>query len=168
MTGAPAGWPRAAARRAGGWWRARLGRLRQDREAGRAMLEMVFLGVLVFVPVVYLILTLGDLQRASFAAAAAAREAGRVFVLSDTDAQGRARAELAAGLTFQDYRESAGNVTVTCDGAPCLRPGGQVDVTVSLVVTLPLVPDLIADRVPASVTVQATHRATVGRFRVAG
>ena len=49
-------------------------RLRSD--TGNAMVEFTFLGVLLFVPLVYLVLAVLDVQRASYGASAAVREAG--------------------------------------------------------------------------------------------
>ncbi len=142
--------------------------VRAGREDGRAIVEFVFLGVLVFVPIVYLIVTLGLIQRASFAAATAAREAGRVFVTSTSDAQARDRAGMAATLAFDDYGVAGGTLTVTCDGSPCLRPEGRVEMTARVTVGLPLVPDFFSGIMPTSVPVEATHEVTVDRFRAGG
>jgi hypothetical protein len=53
---------------------------------------------------------------------------------------------------------------VACDGSPCLRPDGVVTSTATIVVQLPLIPDFVAQRVPASVTISSTHVASVDRF----
>lgn len=147
---------------------ARCRAVRSDREGGRAIIEFIVLGLLLLVPIVYLIVTLALLQRASFAAATAAREAGRVFMTSDTDAQARERGQVAASLTFEDYGVARGTVTLACDGTPCLRPEGKVRAMARVVVSLPLVPDFLAGVIPASVPVEAVHEVTVDRFRSRG
>lgn len=150
------------------WLVRRVRQVRAGREDGRAIVEFVFLGVLVFVPIVYLIVTLGLIQRASFAAATAAREAGRVFVTSTSDAQARERAGIASRLAFEDYGVSGGTLTVACDGSPCLRPEGRVRTTTRVIVNLPLVPDFLGSVIPTSVPIEATHEVTVDRFRAGG
>jgi hypothetical protein len=134
-------------------------------EAGRAILEFIFLGLLLLLPLTYLVLTAARLQAASFSASLAGREAGRAFVTATSDDDGYARARAAALLAFTDFSfEERAAVAVTCDGSPCLRPDGTITSTASIEVQLPLVPDFIAARVPASVTVTSTHVASVDRF----
>ena len=142
-------------------------RLRAPRRAdeGRAILEFVFLGVLLLLPLMYLVMTVARIQAASFSASLAGREAGRAFVTAGSDEEGWARARAAAVLAFADFDfESAGRVTVTCDRSPCLRPQGSVTSTATILVRLPLVPDIVADRVPSTVTVSSTSVTSVDRF----
>jgi hypothetical protein len=152
------------------WGRARhagLASRQAQRRAddGRAIIEFIFLGVLLLVPLTYLVLTVARIQAASFAASLAAREAGRAFVTGASDDAARSRAESAAALAFSDFGFSAGaRVVVTCDGTPCLRPEGRVTAVATIHVRLPLVPDLVADHVPASVTVSSTNVTSVDRF----
>ena len=132
---------------------------------GRAVIEFIFLGILMLLPLLYLVLTMARLQAASFSASLASREAGRAFVTSDTDADGNARAQAAARLAFRDFGfDQDATVAVTCDGSPCLRPEGVVRSDVRIEVQLPLVPDFIAEHVPSSVSVSSTHVSSVDRF----
>ena len=134
-------------------------------EAGRAIIEFIFLGLLLLLPLTYLVLTAARLQAASFSASLAGREAGRAFVTATSDEDGYGRARAAALLAFTDFSfEERAAVAVTCDGSPCLRPDGTVTSTASIEVQLPLVPDFIAAHVPASVTITSTHVASVDRF----
>jgi uncharacterized MAPEG superfamily protein len=137
----------------------------RGRDDGRAIVEFIFLGVLLLVPLVYLVLTAARLQAASFSASLAGREAGRAFVTGASDGEALARAQSAASLAFEDFAFTEGAALgVTCDGSPCLRPEGAVASTATIVVQLPLIPDFIADHVPASVTISSTHVASVDRF----
>lgn len=144
-----------------------LWRLRGDRsrDEGRAIVEFVFLGVLILIPLVYLVLIVGRVQAASFSATTAAREAGRAFTTATSEAEAMARARAAAALSFADFgfTEGAG-VDVSCDGSPCLRPDGRVTATASIEVVLPLVPAFLDGALPLSVPVSSTHVATVDRF----
>ena len=140
-------------------------RLLGRRDDGRAVIEFIFLGILMLLPLLYLVLTMARLQAASFSASLASREAGRAFVTADTDADGHARAQAAARLAFRDFGfDQDATVAVTCDGSPCLRPEGVVRSDVRIEVQLPLVPDFIAEHVPSSVSVSSTHVSSVDRF----
>lgn len=151
----------AAVRRLQRWVRRRAG----AGDDGRAIVEFLVVGLLVLLPVTYLVMTLARVQAAAFAVSTASREAGRAFTTAQGDGTGYARAQAAAALSFEDYDFGGdGSVQVSCDGSPCLRPEGRVQVEATVVVPLPLVPDFLASAVPASVPVSATHVATVDRF----
>ena len=141
--------------------RGRLG----DRDDGRAVIEFVFLGLLLLLPLVYLVLTAARLQAAAFSASLAGRESGRAFVTATNDGDARSRAQAAAGLAFDDFSFSSGtSLSLGCDGSPCLRPEGSVTSTATIEVELPLIPDFLSDRLPSSVTISSSHVATVDRF----
>lgn len=142
--------------------RPRLGR----RDDGRAIVEFLAVGLLVLVPIVYLVVTLARVQAAAFAVSTASREAGRAFTTATSEDSAYGRARAAAAISFEDYDfGSGGTVSVACDGAPCLRPEGRVEVVATVSVRLPLVPDFLAGAIPAAVPVSASHVATVDRFR---
>lgn len=135
------------------------------RDEGRAIIEFIFLGLLLLLPLVYLVLTAARLQAAAFSASLAGRESGRAFVTAASDSDARVRAQAAAGLAFEDFAFSTGaSVSLACDGSPCLRPEGTVTSTATIVVELPLIPDFIAARLPSTVTISSSHVATVDRF----
>lgn len=143
-------------------------RSRAAGDDGSAVVEFVTLGVLLLVPVVYLVLTLGRIQAAAFAAEGAAREAGRVFVTADDEASGdelvRAAVLLAArDQGFEDVDLDSA-VTITCSASPCLTPQARVVVRVELVAVLPGVPAFVDAVVPARVPVRAESVAVVDRF----
>ena len=134
-------------------------------DEGRAIVEFVFLGVLLLLPLVYLVLMAARLQAASFSASLAGREAGRAFVTGSSDGEALARAQSAASLAFEDFAFTEGAALgVACDGSPCLRPDGVVTSTATIVVQLPLIPDFVAQHMPAAVTISSTHVASVDRF----
>ncbi|HET7802311.1 MAG TPA: pilus assembly protein [Humibacillus xanthopallidus] len=137
----------------------------RPRDEGRAIVEFIFLGVLLLLPLVYLVLTAARLQAASFSASLAGRDAGRAFVTGASDGEALGRARSAASLAFEDFAFTEGaTLGVACDGSPCLRPEGVVTSTATIVVQLPLIPDFVADHVPASVTISSTHVSSVDRF----
>ena len=74
---------------------------RDDPERGSAVVEFTFLSLLLMVPVVYFIITVGQLQGGSFAVVGAADQAARVYVAQSDAASGRAVAEQAMQFAHQ-------------------------------------------------------------------
>jgi hypothetical protein len=147
--------------------RARCRRGGVPTESGSAVVEFVFLAVLLLIPLMYLVMALARVQAGAFAVSTSAREAGRAYVTAASlDAAG-ARARAAAHLAFADqgFDDRRTQLTLTCDGDPCLRPDGRVEVTASVIVPLPLVPSFARDVVPLDVPLTASHVAVVDRFR---
>lgn len=144
----------------------RVTRVRRD-DCGNAIVEFVYLAILLMVPLVYMLLTVFQVQRAAFAASSAAREAGRVFVTSTDEALAEDRAKTSAGIVLRDsgLTLAPGDLRITCSSSPCLEPGSRVEVVVRHRVTLPLLPDVFGDGGPASVTVSSEHLEVVDRYR---
>lgn len=138
----------------------------RDGERGSALVEFSWLAILLMVPLVYLVLTVFEVQRAAYAVTAASREAGRAYV---TTAGGdpEARAVAAARLVARDQGVdlAAEDVEVSCARRPCLRPGGSVRVRVDTRVGLPFLPDVLFGHMPASVAVHARHVEVVDTYR---
>jgi hypothetical protein len=116
---------------------------------------------------VYLVIAMGRVQAASFAADGSARSAARAFVTAPGDTEGRDRARVAVrlGLRDQGFDDTAGSLDLECSASPCLTPGARVVATVSVNVVLPGVPALLDRAVPLHVTVTATQVGTVDEFR---
>ena len=100
------------------------------RDEGTAVVEFVFLAVLLMVPLVYVMLGVFDVQRAAFGVTEAARQAGRTFVTSGCDG---ARAQSAAALALHDQGIDR-DYTVGLDACPAA--GGTAEVTVGHFVRL--------------------------------
>lgn len=127
----------------------------QRSEDGAAMLEFVTVAVVLFVPLVYVLLTVFAVQRAAFAVSAAAREAGRAYATAPgLDAAGE-RAQAAADLALADQLPGSPSAVLSADGD--LAPGSTVRVTVTYDVELAGG----LGRIP----VTATHVAPVDRYR---
>lgn len=115
----------------------------QHDDGGSAVLEFTFLGLLLLVPVVYLVLTVGAVQGASFAVVGAADQAAKVFVDSETTEEAYSRAQQAVHFAVSDFGFPPDDaaVRITCGGT-CLEPGSSVTVAVDLRVPLPLIPTM--------------------------
>lgn len=141
-------------------------RRRPRGDGGNAMIEFVYLSLLLMIPLFYLLLAVFQVQAAAFAVTEAARQAGRAFARADTPEAGLARASKAAQLALADQGVAASVVpSFACDPSPCdLSRGQRVQVRVSYTVTLPFVGSLFGpDR--AGIPVTATHVEYVDRFK---
>ena len=66
-------------------------------ERGTALVELSWLGVLLLIPMLWIMLSVFEVQKGAFGVSSAARAAGRAYALAPNDALGRARAEHGAG-----------------------------------------------------------------------
>ncbi len=136
---------------------------RQGRgDEGNAVVEFVWLAVLLMVPLMYIMLGVFDVQRASFGVTEAARQAGRTFATECARgadvAAARARQSAEMALADQGY---AMNRPVT--GLSCPAPGASTKVVVTQFVTLPGLGALLpADR--GGITVSGEFVAFRDRF----
>lgn len=140
--------------------------VRRRDDKGSAVVEFVFLAVLLLVPLVYVLLAVFSVQRAAYAVTAAAREAGRAYVTAtgpDPEAEARARRAAEVALADHGLRLADAGATFACDRRPCLSPGGRLTVRIATRVPLPFLGALPG--APASVGVDAEHLAVVDRYR---
>jgi Flp pilus assembly protein TadG len=63
---------------------------------------LCWLGLLLLVPMLWILVSVFEVQRGAFAVSAAARAAGRAYALAPTDAIGRLRAQAAARQALDD------------------------------------------------------------------
>lgn len=135
-------------------------------ERGSAVVEFLGVALVLLVPVLYLVLTAGRLQAATFAVEGASREAARAFVTAPTADDGArlAGAAVALALDDQGFPPATDGLSIECTGDPCLEPGGEVVARVRLDVSLPLVPSFVRAVVPLAVPVEAQHVASVDEY----
>lgn len=135
-------------------------------EKGSAVVEFTFLSLLLMVPLVYFIITMGQLQGGSFAVVGAADQAAKVYVAQPDALSAQAAAEQAALVALADYGHPAQDALVhtSCDPVDCQAAGTAVTVTVSLTMPLPFVPFNKEFRLNAG-EVEASATQLVGRFR---
>jgi len=142
---------------------------RERDESGTALVEFVWLAILLIVPLLYIVLAAFETQRAAYAASSAARSAGRAFVTAPDQASGYARAEAAVRLAYRDQGiESQPDVRISCRPDPrnCLSPGSVVRAEIGSSVDLPLMPAALGSNTPR-ISVDSEHEAPYGTFREA-
>jgi Flp pilus assembly protein TadG len=129
-------------------------RRRLADESGSALVEFVFVALVVFVPLVYVVAGFSAVQRGVFASTAAAREAGRAIGTAPDPVTGQERALRAAQLAVEDQSVDAADVRVayapagaSCEAAgsytPRLTPGEEFSVCVTVTVRIPLLPEFV-------------------------
>ncbi|MET1039019.1 MAG: hypothetical protein ABW075_12145 [Aeromicrobium sp.] len=135
---------------------------------GTAVVEFVWLTVLLLVPFVYVLIAVFDTQRAAYGVSTASRSAARAFLQAPDAATAEQRARAAARIALDDQGLDAADVTVTCLPTPaeCLEPGSSVRVVVRAVQPLPLTPSALGSQL-GGVTVDSTHTEPYGSFRSA-
>jgi Flp pilus assembly protein TadG len=140
-----------------GGWRRRDGGPRlaavSEVDGGAAIIEFVLLGVVLLVPLMYLVLAVSTVQRNLYGVTEAAREAGRAYATGTVD-NAAERADYAARLALEDQGLPADGVSIRygpadtdCRAASAtswpLVPGTEFVVCVTRVITVPAVPGVV-------------------------
>ncbi|AZS37143.1 hypothetical protein CVS47_01773 [Microbacterium lemovicicum] len=143
-------------------------RLDLTNERGSAALEFIVVGMLLLVPVVYLIISLGLIQGQALGVEAAARHIARTVAVSTDDADARDKAARVLDAVVEEYGLDPASVDIAFDcrpaGTRCPDAGATVVVTVSARVSLPLVPPVLGLERLASVPVDASAAQKVSRY----
>jgi hypothetical protein len=140
-------------------------------EEGSSSLEFITAGVLLLVPIVYLVIAIGVIQGATLATEGAARQAARVFVDAGTAPTAQSRAQTAVAFALKDYGidMNQSQFTISCrTPSNCLTPGSPVAVTVTTRVSLPGVPAMMGLDQILNVPITSQTTMLVSRFPKAG
>ncbi|UWF76877.1 MULTISPECIES: TadE family protein [Microbacterium] len=137
-------------------------------EEGSAALEFIVVGLLLLVPLVYLVITLGAVQEQTLGAEAAARHTARVIGQAPDAETAAARGDAVLASVVREYGMEADAVQVSMSCAPATDPcpdaGAVVVVTVRTRVSLPLLPPLFGlDRL-ASIPIEAQAAQKISRL----
>jgi Flp pilus assembly protein TadG len=138
-------------------------------ESGSALVEMTWLGIVLLLPMVWIVLSVCDVQRGSFGVTAAARSAGRAFALAPDDATGRKQAKAAAAVALADQGldDTAWTIEVGCSPLPQCHVGGAVvTVRIETGVALPFIPDFMGGA--AKFRLAAEHQVPIGQYQEPG
>jgi len=137
-----------------------------EPDRGSAALEFILIGLLLLVPLIYLIVALGLIQGQSLGAEAAARHIARAVSTAEDAVDARTRADAVLAAVAEEYGLDDVDLSVECtpSGAACPRAGAALHVTVRTTVTLPLVPPVLGLDDLAAIPVEATSVQKVSRF----
>ncbi|GAB3031209.1 hypothetical protein GCM10011376_24320 [Nocardioides flavus (ex Wang et al. 2016)] len=141
-------------------------RRRRD-DQGSALVELSWLAIILLVPLIWIVISVFEVQQGAFATSAAARAAGRAYALAPDDATGAARADAIVRQVLADQGTPGqrAKVTVTCEapGDSCHVGTAVITVRVDSAVELPFFP-AIFDKGAATFSLDATHTVPIGQY----
>jgi len=145
-------------------------RWRRDQR-GSALVELSWLGILMVLPVLWIVMSVFQVQRGAFGISSAARAAARAYALAPDDATGVLRARQAAVLALDDQgvHGVTPQVRITCAPYPgdCHQGTSVITVSVHSRVVLPLMPSALGSNRP-SFALDATQTVPIGQFQEIG
>ena len=137
-------------------------------DEGSAALEFILVGLVLLVPIVYLIVALGTIQGQSLGVETGARQLARTLADSPDAATADARAQRVRDAIVAEYGldPDAVSVSIECGGAApeCPAAGALLFVTMRASVPLPLVPAVLGLDQLARVPVEASSVQRVSRY----
>lgn len=137
-------------------------------DEGSAALEFIAVGVILLLPLIYLIAALGVIQEQTLGVEAAARHTARVIALAPDAETAVARSEQVLAGVVEEYGLDADAVDVSLSCAPagsdCPVAGATVTVTVATRVPLPLVPSLFDLDRSTAIPVEASAVQKISRL----
>lgn len=132
--------------------------LREER--GSASLEFLTVGLLMLIPLIYVVVALGQIQHQALGAEAAARHVARAISLSSDAASARSSASDVLSAVMDEYHLDASTTALSISCVPvsasCPTAGATVRVSVATRVSLPLAPPVLGLDQVASVPVEAS------------
>ena len=141
---------------------------RREDERGSALVELTWLGILLLVPMLWIVLGVFEVQKGAFAVTSAARAAGRAYALAPNDALGQARAEAVVrqALADQGLEDAPVTIRVTCRPVPADCHSGTSVITVQVFssVAVPMLPDALGGGAP-SLALDASHTVPIGQYQ---
>jgi Flp pilus assembly protein TadG len=140
---------------------------RRSSERGSALVEVTWISLILMLPLLWIVVSVFQVQKGAFATSAAARVAARTYALAPDDALGRARAEEAVrqALHDQGLPGSAG-VRISCTPYPhdCHAGTSVITVRIDTAVALPLLPDILGGGAPRF-ALHGTQTVPIGQFQ---
>ena len=141
--------------------------MRSRDERGSALVELSWLGILLVLPILWIVLSVFQVQRGAFAVSAAARSAARAYALAPDDASGLVRARTAARVALDDQGVGGASpeLRVTCTPYPhdCHQGASVITVSIHSRVVLPMMPSALGSNRP-SFALDATQTVPIGQF----
>lgn len=135
-----------------------------ERESGHAVIESLFLGLVLLVPVMWMLSVFGELHGAALATASAAREAGFEGARSVDLVTANEVVTDVVQAAVEDHGLDPDRVEVAWTAGDGWQRGGTVEIVVTYRVSVFQAPLLGAITEPA-VAVSARHVAVIDRYR---
>jgi hypothetical protein len=140
----------------------------EKNDDGSAALEFITVGVILLVPLAYLVITLGAIQEGLLGVEAAARHTARVIGQADDVDSAAVNSDAVLASVIEEYGLESESIEVSMScapaGAECPSAGATVIVTVSTRVSLPFVPPIFGLDKAASIPLEAAAAQKVSRL----
>ena len=141
-------------------------RPRDDR--GSALVEFSWLAIILLVPLIWIVISVFEVQQGAFATSAAARAAGRAYALAPDDHTGEqvARDVVRQVLADQGTPGQQARVEITCEapGGNCHVGTAVITVHVDSGVDLPFFPAVFGQDGKPSFSLDASHTVPIGQY----
>lgn len=137
-------------------------------QRGSGLVEFTWLAIILLVPLIWVVVSVFEVQRGAFAVSAAARAAGRAYALAPDDRSGAAQARAVVGRTLTDQGSDGmeiPRVQVSCSPVPsnCHSGTSVITIRVASGVRLPLMPDILGGGSPFF-ALDASHTVPIGQY----
>lgn len=136
-------------------------------ERGSGIVEFVWLGIVLLVPMIWIVISVLEVQRGAFAVSSAARAASRAYALAPDEQTGLARAREVAEFTLKDQGgdDMPLDVAVDCSlgSGNCLVGTSVITVTISSHVQLPLFPEVLRGG-ETGFELESSHTVPIGQY----
>lgn len=136
-------------------------------DGGSALVEFTWLALILLVPLVWIVMSVFEVQRGAFAVSAAARAAGRAYALAPDDATGTARAQAVAEQVMAEQGSPGQKVRVAVS---CRSPQGSCHVGTAVItvrvdssVSLPAAPRILGEEA-ATFALSSSHTVPIGQY----
>lgn len=137
-------------------------------DEGSAALEFITVGIILLVPLVYLVIVLGAIQEQTLGAEAAARHTARAIAMAPDAATAAANGEAVLAGVIEEYGLDPASVDLSLSCVPtraaCPSAGATLIVTISARVQMPLVPPIFGLDRATSIAVRADAAQKVSRL----
>lgn len=137
-------------------------------DEGSAALEFITVGVILLVPLVYLVIALGAIQEQAFGVEAAARHTARAISMAPDVGTAGARSDAVLAGIIEEYGMDPDEVRASVEcvpvGTDCPASGSTVIVTIVTRVRLPFVPSVFGLDTALAVPVEASASQKVSRM----
>ncbi|MFC5729553.1 hypothetical protein [Nocardioides vastitatis] len=146
-------------------------RSRRRDERGSGLVEMVWLTLILLLPLLWIVLSVFEVQRGAFGVSGAARAAARAYALAPNAVAGEQRAERVARRALADHGLTGVPVSVTISCTPypndCHSGTSVITVRVDSAVELPVLPVVLGGGAP-TFRLSAAHTVPIGRYQEVG
>lgn len=133
------------------------------RECGHALIEVLLLGLLLLVPVIWLLTVFGQLHGAALATSSAAREAGFEAARANDPLSADTNVHSLVSQTIRDQGLDPDLVEVVWSPAAGWQRGASIEVLVTYEVPVFQAP-LLGSVSEPTISVSAAHVATIDRY----